>query len=207
MSAFYSTRNEQRFARLYVRLKSQDHGHRSCSIRSPLIPSLIINRLIKQFPFSLQDFPESSGKINYVISIRRDESPSKVERYERETRVESLSTFASQSRRVHNGLLLIYLRAPSLHFSSSFRPSPCCLRPCRRRWVVHEGSGGRTTTGFGGGEGEEGSGGGQQRHGGSPTQKFRAPRGSPIPLRERKKTSSYPLVSSFLSFSFSFFLY
>lgn len=69
----------------------------------------------------------------------------KIGYYERETLVESSSTFASQSRRVHNGLLLIYLRAPSLHFSSSFRPSSCYLRPCRGRWVVHEGSrGGRT---------------------------------------------------------------
>lgn len=86
------------------------------------------------------------ARIRRVISAVRYLA-AKIGYYERETLVESSSTFASQSRRVHNGLLLIYLRAPSLHFSSSFRPSSCYLRPCRGRWVVHEDSGGKRSGG------------------------------------------------------------
>jgi len=110
----------------------------------------------------------------------------KIEYYERETLVESSSTFASQSRRVHNGLLLIYLRAPSLHFSSSFRPSSCYLRPCRDvGWYTRDR--------------EERGAVGERRARQSHARIPRTPRTARIPEAPRGKSTLLPRPSFFLS--------
>lgn len=131
------------------------------------------------------------AKISYVISAVTDNSRVKSGITKEGTRVESSSTFASQSRRVHNGLLLIYLRAPSLHFSSSFRPSSCCLRPRRQRRVVREDA----ECGVGGG-----GRGGEVRW--SPTQKFRVPR---LDSRDSGGEKNHPLFSPSFFFLLLFF--